>query len=92
MGVTSCHDQELAQIVEICVACKCLEFFFSFFLITVDVWVSLPATIKNWPNLHKLVLEVNVWSFFFSFLITVRVWVSLLATIKNWPKLQRFVL
>ena len=65
MGVTSCHDQELAQIVEICVACKCLEFFFSFFLITVDVWVSLPATIKNWPNLHKFVLEVNVWSFFF---------------------------
>ena len=29
MGVTSCHDQELAQIVEICVACECLEFFFS---------------------------------------------------------------
>ena len=66
MGVTSCHDQELAQIVEICVACECLEFFFSFFfLITVSVWVSLPATIKNWPNLHKFVLEVNVWSFFF---------------------------
>ena len=66
VGVTSCHDQELAQIVEICVACKCLEFFFSFFLITVDVWVSVPATIKNWPNLHKFVLEVNVWSFFSS--------------------------
>ena len=29
VGVTSCHDQELAQIVEICVACECLEFFFS---------------------------------------------------------------
>ena len=28
VGVTSCHDQELTQIVEICVACKCLEFFF----------------------------------------------------------------
>ena len=25
---TSCHDQELAQIVKICVACECLEFFF----------------------------------------------------------------
>ena len=61
MGVTSCHDQELAQIVEICVACECLEFFFcSLFLITVSVWVSLLATIKNLPNLHKCVLEVNV--------------------------------
>ena len=30
VGVTSCHDQELAQIAEICVAGECLDFF-SFF-------------------------------------------------------------
>ena len=54
MGVTSCNDQELAQIAEICIASKCLEFLFSFifyFLIIVGVWMSLLAMIKNWPKL-----------------------------------------
>ena len=50
VGVTSCNDQELAQIAEICFASKCFEFFFSF-LIIVGVWVSLLAMIKNWPKL-----------------------------------------
>ena len=51
-GVSSCNDQELAQIIEICIASKCMEFFF-FFLIIVGVCVCLSQFAYIWINLME---------------------------------------